>query len=424
MYNDVGPEHLDFSTLDLSAVPVIMKSDLSNNKAELIKEFSCILDSTNSPELNPLLDNFFRNGDLRINQIDRLLNFNIRLKNNLNHMRIIEESQDAVDAPTDKDSVQMQLADLVFSLYQQQETRIIRSLYELSKAYRFVSLWDFDIMGKYINTFGDQVMTTETGSLNGMFHLQNIFDTLDGERISFLDYMVSEAGPESHTFNSVWEYNKENHASMFQSLHETGQFIAHLKLDPAYLQCENCFNGRLISMYIELSGVPQNDEVPSTVVHFGDSSFLLPGKDGTEQRVVTLRQTPGDVAGGNVMTFDFKHLVESRIDPALDEIFAQGGNKFCENFDNPHDFFAGRPCKSPYATYTVIVPKGGHECSLNPDDWVSGSNCKGLDLTKFDTIRIYIKIKSWSNYLTRDQLILETSNQQEHQQCIAAEKCP
>ena len=57
-------------------------------------------------------------------------------------------------------------------------------------------------------------------------------------------------------------------------------------------------------------------------------------------------------------------------------------NKFCQNTNNQRDFFGGRACKSPYATYTVVVPKGSHECSLNADDWVSGSNCKGLDLTK------------------------------------------
>ena len=42
-YNDLGPENLDFSKMDVSAVPVIMKSDLGRNKKKLADEISCML---------------------------------------------------------------------------------------------------------------------------------------------------------------------------------------------------------------------------------------------------------------------------------------------------------------------------------------------------------------------------------------------
>ncbi|CAK8686997.1 unnamed protein product [Clavelina lepadiformis] len=82
-YEYVGPEKIDFTKMDVSAVPVIMKSDLGKNKGQLVQEFSCILGSNKSPEeqqLNGLIETFFRDGDLRINQIDLLLNINIKLQ--------------------------------------------------------------------------------------------------------------------------------------------------------------------------------------------------------------------------------------------------------------------------------------------------------------------------------------------------------
>ena len=36
--------------------------------------------------------------------------------------------------------------------------------------------------------------------------------------------------------------------------------------------------------------------------------------------IVQLTQTPEDVAGGNVMKFDFKHSVKSKIDPTLGKL--------------------------------------------------------------------------------------------------------
>ncbi|XP_076806312.1 uncharacterized protein LOC143449870 [Clavelina lepadiformis] len=206
--------------------------------------------------------------------------------------------------------------------------------------------------------------------------------------------------------------NQDTDPIVFKSLEDNEQFTLKLEVDPndeTIAGCANCYNGRLISMYIELSGKSQQSYVPSIVyvrvVHLGDSSFLSPGTDGAGKTVVRLQQTPEDVAGGNVMTFDMEKPVTSKIDPALKQIFANDGNKFCEDVAKPSDFFGGRSCKSPYATYTVVVPKGDHACSLDPDNWVDGSNCKGLDLTQFDTVRVYTRIKSWSNYAPENKII-------------------
>ncbi|CAK8686959.1 unnamed protein product [Clavelina lepadiformis] len=432
-YNDLGPENLDFSKMDVSAVPVIMKSDLGRNKKKLADEISCMLGDgklKSEKELNHLMENFFRDGQLRITQIDQLLNFNIKLKNIQYRLKVLKESQDAVDADLHKAkekeafSIKMQFTDLMFNLYQQQEAEIMSALYELSKAYQFVSLWNFDIMGKYVNNFGDKGMTDHLGSLNGMPFLENILQNLENDRNTFLRHVSSSAGPASHTFNAVWKFDKDNDPLVFQSLYEDGLFTVQLEVDPndnRVAGCDNCYNGRLISMYIELIGESQAEGVPSTVyvraVHLGDSNFLLPSNDGAGKTIVTLRQTPGDTAGGNIMTFDFKNYVDSRVDPALEKLFDKEGSKFCENTNNQLDFFGKQSCKSAYATYTVVVPKGDHDCNLDPNEWVDGLNCDGLDLTKFNAVRVYTRIKSWSDYPAQSQAYNLILCQSKDQQC-------
>ena len=57
--------------------------------------------------------------------------------------------------------------------------------------------------------------------------------------------------------------------------------------------------------------------------HLGDSSFLVPGGEGAENTVVRLQQTPQSVSGGNVMNFDLNKPIESKLDPALRDMFSK-----------------------------------------------------------------------------------------------------
>ena len=77
-YKVLGPENLDFSKMDVSAVPEIMKSNLGRNNRKLAQELSCLLNGNN--DLNILIEDFFGDADLRITQIDRLMNINIKLQ--------------------------------------------------------------------------------------------------------------------------------------------------------------------------------------------------------------------------------------------------------------------------------------------------------------------------------------------------------
>ncbi|CAK8686993.1 unnamed protein product [Clavelina lepadiformis] len=111
-------------------------------------------------------------------------------------------------------------------------------------------------------------------------------------------------------------------------------------------------------------------------------AFLLPVKGRAGNKVVRLQQTPVDVSGGKIMSFNANEEIHFKNDPNLMQIFKKTENEFCKHSSSPTDFFGGKPCKSPYATYTVVVPKGNHTCSLDPNNWIDGSNCRRLNLTK------------------------------------------
>uniref|UniRef100_H2YQR7 Uncharacterized protein n=1 Tax=Ciona savignyi TaxID=51511 RepID=H2YQR7_CIOSA len=137
----------------------------------------------------------------------------------------------------------------MFSLYQEEENVIMRSLYELSKAYQFSCLWDFDVMSKYVNYFSDQVMTTSLGQLQGIFELQLLRQELEDQRSVFLNLISSSAGPSSHTFNGYWEFTEAEYPDIIEQLHNEGQFSFVIDVDPNDVTttgCQDCYNGRLV----------------------------------------------------------------------------------------------------------------------------------------------------------------------------------
>ncbi|XP_076815981.1 uncharacterized protein LOC143461922 [Clavelina lepadiformis] len=410
-YEKTDPEELDFSTMDASAVPIIMYSDLAKNKEMLTKELECLFDNPDSDlakNLERVINDFYRDAALRIALIDRIMNIDVQLKSILYNRALLAETQVTVDEAVNsaQDSIAMNVklsfTDLLFNLYQEQENIIMRSLYELSKAYQFSCLWNFNALDKYSNFFSDKVMTSNLGSLEGMFQLQLIRQELEDQRGVFLNLVSSSAGPASHTYTAHWKFDNNTYPEVIETLQTDGQFTIQLEVDPnnvAIGGCEDCYNGRLISYYVELSGQDQPATVPTKiyvkVAHMGDSNFLTPLADGSKE-VVLLEQTPENVDGGHVMSFDLSSPVASVQDPALTAEFLKPEHRFCENSD---EFFGTKPCKSPYASYVVTVPRNdGLVCSLDPNEMVSGTNCQDLDFTKFDTISVYVKVKAWSDY--------------------------
>ncbi|XP_078485709.1 uncharacterized protein LOC100176654 [Ciona intestinalis] len=417
-YKKIDPEDLDFTTMDVSAVPVIMLSDLAKNKELLTKELECLYDNPDSQivqDLDRVVDDFYRDAALRISLIDRIMNIDVQLKEIAYNRALLAEAQTTVDtaANSAEGSVSMEVkrsfSDLMFSLYQEEENTIMRSLYELSKAYQFSCLWDFDALDKYTNYFSDEVMTSNLGQLEGIFELQLLQQDLEDQRAVFLNLIASSAGPSSHTFNAYWEYNQATYPDIIDQLHTEGQFTFKIDVDPNDVTttgCQDCYNGRLVSMYIELDGATQPSTVPTTVyikvAHMGDSYFLVPETGGAVATTL-LEQTPENVDGGHVMSYDQSNPVTSTQDPTLDAKFLKAEYKFCEN---SNEFFGVKPCKSPYATYVVTVPRNDElVCSLDPNEAVSGTNCMDLDFTKFTTVRVYAKVKAWSDYPVQPDLV-------------------
>ncbi|CAK8694867.1 unnamed protein product [Clavelina lepadiformis] len=401
-----------------AAVPIIMSSNLAKSRGKLLQEFSCLLDkegrSNSFKSLTRLLDDFFRDGDFRISLINKLINFDLQIKQVSYEIVLLREWKNAVNTIVQLSTnnipmtIKQTFTDLLYSVYQQNEATIIRSLYELAKGYQFMSLWKFDALKNYVNAYGDQSLTSNLGSLNGMFHFEQIMQTLEDDRNRFLNLISTTAGAGSHTYTVLREMDQVTHPGVFDLLHNKGRFTVHLNLDPNITLttgCSSCYNARLISIYVEITGSAQPIGVPSRiyvkVAHMGDSYFLLPLSNG-EDTVVHFQQKPENIDGGHVIFFNRKKLVTSVTDLSLGEKFQQSeGNRFCHEYNRAQDFFGGQLCKSPYASYTITVPR---DRTLSCGSHISGMNCQELDFTRFEKIRIFMKARAWSSYVTPPNL--------------------
>ncbi|CAK8687897.1 unnamed protein product [Clavelina lepadiformis] len=377
---NVDFHNFDLSDIDVKAIPIIMQSKLAKNKRKLFHEFSCLLDTTKESD-----------------------------KTIEDQLASIAEVQSALDTIIDSSinnipmSIKVPFTDKIFNLYQQQEAEIMRSLYNLAKAYQFLSLWKFDALDNYMNVYGDRSMINNLdGTLTGIAHLQSIKNELEYKRKDFIKMLETSAGIGSNSYKLWRKFNKP---SIFKTLNETGRFTINVELDPEDINnigCDSCYNGRLVSMYVELTGSEQPASVPDNiylkVAHMGNSYFLLPLSDG-KKKSVYFQQKPQNVYGGNVMSFDRKNLMTSTNDDSLDEILHNplGGNKFCRLEINSDKFYGGQMCRSPYATYTVTVPKTS-TLSCDVARGITGTNCKDLDYSKFDEVRVYAYVRSFSSY--------------------------
>ena len=66
-------------------------------------------------------------------------------------------------------------------------------------------------------------------------------------------------------FGLIYVYTQATQPSMFKTLNETGRFTINIELDPediTKIGCDSCYNGRLVSMYVELTGSEQPASVP------------------------------------------------------------------------------------------------------------------------------------------------------------------
>jgi len=410
LYERTSPEELDFSTMPVSAIPAIMLNDLAKNKDDLTEELKCLFvepSNAASEQLETVINNFFRDAALRVYLLNQILEIDVQLNEIMYSENALLEAQEAIDSLLDTHSValttQTSFADFLLNLYQQEENTIMRSLYDLSKAYEFSSLWEFNALNRYTDVFSNDVLVDNYGSLQGITELQRLRQKLDDERDVFLNMMSSLGGPTSHVYTKLWKLTETDSPELFESLHTTGSFMMKFDIDPDDIVssgCDYCYNPRLDGLYIELYGDDQAADVPAKVylkvAHMGDSSFLLPSDANGGKKVKLLRQTPENLDGGHVMTFDYGDYVENVYDPKLLLKFQKAEHSICEDTET---FFGAEPCKSPYATYTITLPRNEeYECSLDPDQHVSGTNCKDLDFTKFNMVKVYAKINSWSDY--------------------------
>ncbi|CAK8694866.1 unnamed protein product [Clavelina lepadiformis] len=416
-------EDFDLSKMDVSAVPIIMESDFAKNKEKLVHELDCLLDTEGKSDtvktFERVLDDFFRDGHLRISLINKIINLQSGMKQVDFSLGMLNECKKSVDALVSSStnsipmSVKRSFTDLLYSMYEQNEATIIRSLYELAKAYQFTSLWKFDALENYVNSNADRIVTNNLGSLNGMYHLVEIKESLENQRDGFLNLMSASGGARSHTYTILREFDDVTYPGLFDMLRKNGRFTVHLNLDPNNIittGCLFCYNARLISIYVELTGLAQPNGVPSRIYvkvsHMGDSYFLLPHAN-EKDAVVHFQQKPDDVDGGHVIFFNRNKFATSVTDPVLREKFQQsGGNRFCQDYNSAQDFFGGQLCKSPYATYAITIPRSQ---SLPCNRHVSGTNCRELDFTRQDFVILFDHLSThWTTCLHLDNLLVLT----------------
>ncbi|XP_076810188.1 uncharacterized protein LOC143452924 isoform X2 [Clavelina lepadiformis] len=390
-----GRGNVDFSAMNVSAVPIIMRSELGKNKVKLTDEIGCLLRRKHGRKvksLSNILNDFFRNGGLRITLINKIINLDLHIKKVSHKLEVATKWKNDINTAMHSlthsipMSIRRKFTEMTLSLYQDHEIAIKRSLYELAKAYQFMSLRKFETFKNYDNTYGDW----------------QIKQTLDDERNRFLKALSTTAGSSSHTYTLFREFDSVTHPSLMTLFRKKGRVTVHLDLNPNNITttgCVSCYNARLMSIYVEINGSAQPEAVPFRiyvkVAHMGDSNFLLPLSDGNKT-VINFQQKPEDVAGGHVVHFNRKQLVTSLLDPLLQNKFKPSeGNRFCHDYNRVQDFFGGQLCKSPYATYTITVPRRRR---LPCHRHVSGTNCQDLDFTRFEKLRMFLKIKAWSNY--------------------------
>ncbi|XP_076811272.1 uncharacterized protein LOC143456247 [Clavelina lepadiformis] len=253
-----------------------MRSKLARNKRKLFHEFSCLLDTTKKSDkfghLQRVFEDFFGDADFRISIINKIINIQIQITTIEDQLASIAEVQSALDTIIDSSinnipmSIKVPFTDKIFNLYQQQEAEIMRSLYDLAKAYQFLSLWKFDALDNYMNVYGDRLMINNLdGTLTGIDHLQSIKNELDYKRKDFIKMLETSAGIGSNSYKLLRKFNKATQSSMFKTLNETGRFTINIELDPediTKIGCDSCYNGRLVSMYVELTGSEQPASVP------------------------------------------------------------------------------------------------------------------------------------------------------------------
>ncbi|XP_078357256.1 uncharacterized protein LOC144642139 [Oculina patagonica] len=402
---------LDFDQMDVTAVPEMMKANLEMNKKSLATDLVCMLDERSLPrdkaKLEELIDRFFIAGSTRIDLIGKVLELDNGIGGFNFHIRNLNETANDIEKLFDsegsqiEDTVKQMLLDDLLTSYQEIETGFADSLYQLYKSFEFRSLWDeSDKLAAFQRRASEAAKGT--GKLEGIVELTNAMLEVDK-----LESKAQDCFSRMHysTNTHKWSFDNVKDKVMFSEIHEgKTKFSLHISDS-----CKQCYNVRLLKMYVELYGDnTQNGNYPSKVYlklrHMTSSQFRDGNGDIREFRQVL----------GSLRKFEFNRFAITNTTKCNEE--KKKGNKdssycmpkddgrfqpMCCHFlsDSPCDdkLLGAVECKSPFGTYELTIPIDNDAPCKASETMITHANCKDYDRSQLTKMNVWIHYMYWTD---------------------------
>ncbi|XP_027042405.1 uncharacterized protein LOC113670461 [Pocillopora damicornis] len=258
---------LNFDKMDIRSVPDMMKADLEINNEGLLADLVCLLDVDLPPHVTATfkseIEKFFIDGGTRIDLIAQVMEldnnigtYNYDIANLKETQKQIQAVNKAKDTPI-ADSIRQEFLDNLLNIYEELETSFSRQLYLFYKGFEFRSLWNMD---EKMARFQRRAATLAkgTGYLQGVNSLNRALLEITNIEMAARSCFTSKK-PKIGIYK--WSFDKMKDPTMFKELYESYTTFT-LDIDQA---CRDCYNVRLLKMYVELYGKAQDQSVPDKV---------------------------------------------------------------------------------------------------------------------------------------------------------------
>ncbi|XP_078383070.1 uncharacterized protein LOC144665665 [Oculina patagonica] len=402
---------LNFDTMEVQEVPEIMKANLELNKEGLAADLVCLLEERlaahQTARFKEEIERFFINGATRIDLISRIMdldndigtyNFDIsNLRETANQIRTIGKSKGSPIT----DNIQQTFLDNLLTSYEKMETSFAKQLYKAYKGFEFRSLWN---VGEKMESFQQRAVNAAkgTGRLNGVLTLKKAL-----YEIEQIENKARSCFTKIHhkTWIHKWPFDSVKNPGMFEELHKDGQTTFTLDISKA---CKDCYNVRLLKIYVELNGdTPQAESVPDAVRlklrPEGRSYF----RDGTG-KVRVFHQALADTSS----KYNWRYLTYDRFKMTDDAKCREAkGSFYCMTVNDPfkrlepmccHPLANDSPCTDPlegaeecrsvFGTYTITIPI---DPELSCDAQIGYKNCKDLNRKLFTRMNVWTTYMYW-----------------------------
>ncbi|PFX25476.1 Neuropilin-1 [Stylophora pistillata] len=353
---------LDFTRLDVEAVPEIMRANLEINKEGLIADLGCMVDEA-SAAFKLQMESFFISGAARIDLIAKVID----LENAIGGYNFDILNLEATS----------------------NELASLRGVgKETLKNHQGLAVG----------------AAPGTGQLRGVLELSNAltaFDSILMQGQQCFSQFIHQ------TSTHKWSFNNTMHPLLFSDLHN-GKARFDLSINDS---CSNCYNIRLLEMYIELYGNEYQNEnnLPGRVylgLRHSTGSYFRDG-NGT---VKEFRQP----LSLQYRTFEFNRFaITDTAQCTAAQLAGNGDSSFCLGEDDVRlvpmcchylsgdscddTLSGGNECQSPFGTYELIMPKDDQLTCSTESTQITNKNCKDFDRTIYTNMNIWVLNLLWTD---------------------------